>query len=80
MQASATLVKVLDYINQFGSIHDLEKRFIIAYAKHPLSDYIWVEVFTKDGKWRVVHDNWDDFSRYWQIDEELDSTINPEGF
>ncbi len=93
MKAKAKLKGSLTGLGSGGFISVLNKTYQITFAQNPVSKYILVEIevitgmtgvgpecAVVTGTRSVIHDDWTEFNRLWNVVEELDPTIKPEGY
>jgi hypothetical protein len=93
MKAKAKLKGALTGLGSGGFISVLNKTYHITFAQNPVSKYILVEIETTTGLTgvgpecqvitgtrSVIHDDWVEFHRLWNVVEEVDSTVKPEGY
>lgn len=93
MKAKAKLKNALTGPGSGGFISILQKTYDITFAQHPVSKYILVEIQTISGLTgigpectvvaatrTVIHDDWTEFHRLWNVVEELDPGVKPEGY
>jgi hypothetical protein len=93
MKAKAKLKGVLTGLGSGGFISILNKTYDITFAENPVSNYILVEIevitgmtgishecTVVTGTRSVIHDDWAEFHRLWNVVEELDSSVKPEGY
>ena len=93
MKAKAKLKGVLTGSGSTGFISILNKIYEITFAQNPVSRHVLVEIQTITGmagvapecaaitgSRSVIYDDWLEFHRVWNVVEEIDSTVQPEGY
>ncbi len=93
MKAKAHLKGTLTGLGSGGFISVLNKTYEITYAQNPVSKHVLVEVEVITGMTgsepeyaavtgirSIIHDNWTEFHRSWNVVEELDASVQPEGY
>ena len=93
MKAKAKLKGALAGTGSGGFISVLNKTYQITFAQNPDAAYILVEIQVTTGLTgvglecqavtgtrSVIHDDWAEFHRYWNVVEELDPSVKPEGY
>ena len=93
MKAKAKLKGALTGLGSGGFISVLNKTYNITFAQNPDAKYILVEIEVTTGLTgiglecqvvtgtrSVIHDDWTEFHRHWNVVQELDSSVKPEGY
>ncbi len=93
MKAKEKLKEVLTWPGSGGFISVLNKTYDITFAQNPGAKYILVEIEVTTGLTgigaecqvvtgtrSVIHDDWTEFHRLWNVVEELDPSVQPEGY